>query len=91
MWRGEAYISNFKDELTSLKQEGENTSDNLREMTFLNEVFDDSGALLDILMKNNSKTYENCNLSLRKKAVDIENNMKGNCPLRQMVTVKYVS
>ncbi len=53
-------------------------------MTFLNGIVDPSYAALDdILMENDSKTYADCILALRKEAVDIEENKKGHCQGRR--------
>ncbi len=54
-------------------------------MTFLNGIVDGSySALHDILMEDDSKTYTDCILALRKKAVDTEESKKGCCPLRRV-------
>ncbi len=58
-------------------------------VTFLNRVIDNSyGALHNILMEDNSKIYEDYILSLRKKAVDNEDNRKGKFLLRVVASLK---
>ncbi len=40
----------------------------------------------NILMEDDRKTYNNCILALRKKAVDTENNKRGHGPLRRVAS-----
>ncbi len=52
----EAYISTFEDALTSLDEVGESYSENLKKMTFLNGIVDQSySALHDILMEDGAE------------------------------------
>ncbi len=81
----EAYISAFEDALTSLQEVGEDYSENLPKMTFLNGIVDPLyAALHDILMENDDKKYADCILALKKKAVDTEDNKKGCHILRRV-------
>ncbi len=83
--RAEAYISAFEDTLTSFQEVGEDCSENLRKMTFLNGIVDPAyAALHDIQMEDDNKTYADCILVLRKKAVDTEDNKKSHHPLRRI-------
>ncbi len=68
-----AYVYTFEDALTSLDEVGESYSENLKKMTFLNGTVDQScSALHDILMEDDSKSYQECFLALWKKGVNTE-------------------
>ncbi len=54
-------------------------------MTFLSGIVGKfSSTLHDILMKDDSKTYQDCILALRKKGVDNEDNKRSHHPLRRI-------
>ncbi len=53
-------------------------------MIFVNGIVDPlNAALHNILMENDDKTYADCILAQRKRAVDTEDNKKGHLPLRR--------
>ncbi len=83
----EAYISAFEDALTSLEEVGEACSENFRKMTFLNGIVDPSYiALHEIFMEGDNKTYADCILAIRKKAIHREENKKGCHPVRRIAS-----
>ncbi len=81
----EVYIFAFEDVLTSAEKVGEPCSENFKKMTFLSGIVEVSySALHDILMENDSKTYNDCILAIRKKGVDIEESKRSCHPLRRV-------
>ncbi len=56
-----------------------------KKLTFLNGIVDESYSVLhDILMEDDSKTYQDCILALRKKGVDNEESKRSHRPLRRI-------
>ncbi len=73
----EACTSAIEDALTSLEV-GEQYSENLKKMTFISGIVDvPYTALHDILIEDDIKTYTDCFLALREKALDTQENCRG--------------
>ncbi len=81
----DAYISVFKNALTRLEEVRNPDSENLKDITFLNDIVDMFySAQHDIITENDFKTYTHCILALSKRVIDTEESCKCCCPLRRV-------
>ncbi len=61
----------------------------MKKLTFLSGIQDIAyGHLVNILNDDDTKSYEDCILALRKKEVDVEDNCRGRTVLRKVAFTK---